>query len=75
MSNPVIEFANEDVPQAVELAAKENFERDVLIGITKADEWPEQKEVYLKEAEFLFEAFGENWEPQFPHHHVIRVKS
>lgn len=75
MSNPVLTFTKGEINKAIELAAKENYERDVsVMGEEDTGHWAEVKNVYLKEAEYLLENTGKNWEPELPHHHCITIE-
>lgn len=75
MSNSLLSFSKDSLSEAIELAAKENFERDsAVIGLGDTGPWNEVKELYLEEAEYLLRKTGKNWEPELPHHHYITIK-
>lgn len=57
--------------KAVDLAVKENFERDVRLGLNpKQDELP----TYKEEATYLLTSTGQNYNPAFLDHSVIRLE-
>lgn len=75
MSNPVLNFSKNNISEAIELAAKENYERDVTVmGLEDTGPWEEVEKIYLDEAKYLLKNTGENWEPELPHHHYITIK-
>lgn len=73
MSNPVKKFPKSEMAEAIALAAKENYERDVLVlGKDELGSWTKEQRLYLEEAEQILKETGENWMPDFPqHHHII----
>lgn len=74
MSHKHVTFSKEEMDKAVELAAKENHERDVhLTRLKDTGPWDKVKKVYLDEAEYLLKNTGENWAPELPQHHYITV--
>ena len=67
------------IEEAVSLAAKQNHQRDVRLGITDTDEeWEEitefEKKLYLSEARGLLEDTGENYYPEHDDHQLIILK-
>lgn len=75
MSNPVLNFPENNLSEAIELAAKENYERDVsVMGLEDTGPWEEVGKLYLDEAKYLLKKTGKNWEPELPHHHYITIK-
>ena len=76
MFNPVLKFPEREISKAVELAAKENYERDVsVMGLEDTGPWEEVEKVYLDEAKYLLKNTGKNWEPELPHHHYITIEN
>ena len=59
---------------AVELSCKENIERDQRVGVLPLAVSPEEKKLYLEEAREVLRLYGENFLPDYPDHHVIRVE-
>lgn len=60
--------------EAVELAVKENIERDRRCGLLKSIfVSPDERAVYEEEAEYLLRTTGENYEPEYSDHHLIVV--
>ena len=60
--------------EAIELEAKQNFERDIKMGIVM---WYNRKEympIYRQEAKILLEKEGEGYLPDYPHHKLVKVK-
>lgn len=64
-----------DLQQAVEAAAKQNFERDVWLDIVDEEDWEEEKQTYLDEARHILTTTGENYEPDFEEHDLIVLKN
>jgi len=58
--------------EAISLAAKENFARDLRVGCIDA---AESMDIYIEEARHLLTTTGENYEPEFEDHHMIFVKA
>ena len=60
--------------EAIELAVKENIERDRRCGLLKSTlVSPDERAMYEKEAEHLLRTTGENYSPEYPDHHRIVV--
>jgi hypothetical protein len=60
--------------QAVELAVKENIERDRRCGLLESVlVSPDERAIYEKEAEHLLRTTGENYTPEYADHHHIMV--
>lgn len=55
-----------NLEKAAELAAKQNFDQDVLCGCVSPAEWSDEdtKLSYLEEARDLLETMGENYKPR-----------
>lgn len=59
---------------ALELAVKENIERDRRVGLLKSPlVSPDDRAMYEEEAEHLLRTTGENYEPEYADHHRIVV--
>ena len=61
--------------EAVALNAKENLERDRRLKLVDEKDNEETRNLYLEEARFILETYGESYGPDFPDHHLIRVES
>lgn len=60
-----------ELQEAIQLAAKQNMERDILVGIADADE---ELQDWLEEAEWLLVNTGENYIPEDSSQEHICVK-
>ena len=62
------EQVNQYLPleEAVEAAAKQNFDRDVKVGLARQQDWKQDKSVYMEEARHLLQTTGENYIPDDP---------
>ncbi len=54
-------------------AAVQNFLRDVKKRLVHEKHWPEEKEVYLREAFICMQQDGKNYPPYYPEHEQIEV--
>lgn len=61
--------------EAVELAVKQNIERDQRHGLISDPISEEEKSIYREEAEYILKETGENYQPDFPDHQLIKVKT
>lgn len=62
--------------EAVEAAARQNFERDKRVrfsGGGQVKQWEEEAEIYREESRFLMEDSGENYFPDYQDHKHIKV--
>ena len=57
--------------EAVQKAARQNFERDVKMEICSSDEWVDLQSIYEEEAEAVLLATGENYLPEFNEPHIV----
>lgn len=60
--------------EAIDLATKENIERDQRKGLLPLDIPDETREIYREEATALLNNDGENYEPDYPDHHMIKLE-
>ena len=62
------------IGEAVELAVKENIERDRRRGLLKSIfVSPVERAIYEEEAKYLLRTTGENYTPEYADHHHIMV--
>ena len=61
--------------EAITLSAKENWERDKRVDLIKGEYTPKVKKEYEEEARAVFEHYdGVGYDPDYPDHHLIKVK-
>lgn len=59
--------------EAIELAVKENIERDRRCGLLKGTLSQDERAIYEEEAKYLLRTTGENYTPEYADHHHITV--